>query len=82
MAASQSQLSTKALDSEWITIPLEKFSFAVSPLEAITHQWVHNNRRNELFLVFRPERLSRDDGGYYKTTIMNVLAGADLLVCI
>ena len=81
MATSQSQLSSQALDPEWVTIPLEKFSYAVSPPEARAHHWVHDSRRDELFLVFRPERLPREDGTYGKTTLMIVLAGGDILVC-
>lgn len=80
MAGPQSKLCSQGLDPEWITIPLEKFSFAISPLEARTHQWVHDSRRDDLFLVFRPERLPRGNGGFEKTTLMIVLAGADILV--
>ena len=81
MPLSQSQLPSKMIDPEWVTITLEKFSFAVSPLEARSHQWVHDSRRDELFLVFRPERLLHKNGINEKTTLMIVLAGADVLVC-
>ena len=82
MAASQSQASSQALDPAWLSVPLEKFSFAVSPTGAATHQWVHDTRRDDLFLVFRPVRLFHDDNEYENSMMMSVSAGGLLLVGI
>ncbi len=81
MAASQSKASSQALDPEWTTITLEKFSFAVSAEGARAHQWVHDARRDELFLVFRTHRLGYGEGEYESQLIMTVSAGAEVLVC-
>jgi hypothetical protein len=80
MAAAPSQVSSQALEPGWITIALEKFSFAVSPIGSGSHQWVHDTRRDELFLVFRSVRQPRGDGTFDSRFVMSVSVGSETLV--
>jgi hypothetical protein len=82
MPASRSQVSSQVLDPEWKAIPLEKFSSAVSPLGAASHHWVHDIRKDDLFLVFRPVRLPCGGDMFETRLMMTVSAGVEILVCI
>jgi hypothetical protein len=80
MVAPPSQVPSRALDPGWITIALEKFSFAVSPVGAGSHQWVHDTRRDELFLVFRSVRPPQGGDKFESRLIMSVSVGSENLV--
>ncbi len=74
------QVSSQVLDPGWISIALEKFSFAVSPVAAGSHKWVHDTRRDELFLVFRTVRQPQGGDKYESRLIMSVSVGSEILV--
>lgn len=80
MATPPSHVSSQALDPGWTAIALEKFSFAVSPMGAGSHQWVHDARRDELYLVFRSVRQPQGEDRFDSQLIMSVSAGSETLV--
>ena len=68
------QLPSQNLDKQLAAVPLEKFSFAVTTLGTGSHQWVHENRADKLFLAFRCEDATEN------SLIMSVTVGIQIVV--
>ena len=75
-----SQVPSQALDHQLATLALEKFSFAVTTVGAGSHQWVHDTRRDELFLVFRQTWPSQGEDRADERLLMSVSVGSQTLV--
>jgi len=80
MAIPLSQIPSRVLDDQLASVPLEKFSFAVTTLGTGNHQWVHDNRADKLFLVFRQTRQSQCGDAVDNPLLMSVTAGSQILV--
>lgn len=75
-----SQVPSQALDHQLATIALEKFSFAVTTVGAGSHQWVHDTRKDELFLVFRQTGQSQGEDRADGRLLMSISVGIQTLV--
>lgn len=75
-----SQVPPQALDHQSVAIALEKFSFAATTAGAGSHQWVHDTRRDELFLVFRETRQSQREDRADGRLLMSVSVRSQTLV--
>lgn len=75
-----SQVPSQGLDHQLATIALEKFSFAVTTVGATSHHWVHDTRRDELFLVFRQTWQSHGEDRADGQILMSVSVGSQTLV--
>lgn len=62
------------------SIPLEKYSSAVSREGSRSHRWVHDARRDLLTLTFKTVDIPTDGGRIDTRLFMAVTAGIDTLV--
>jgi hypothetical protein len=77
-----SQVPSQAFGHQLATIALEKFSFAVTPVGAGSHQWVHDTRKDELFLAFRQTQHSQGENRAEGQLVMSISAGSQTLVSL
>jgi hypothetical protein len=82
MAPPLSLFPSQALDHQLKTIALEKFSFAVNLVGSGSHQWVHETRADELFLVFRAIQHSQGEDRADGRLAMSVSVGNQILVSL
>ncbi|KFY15322.1 hypothetical protein V492_02075 [Pseudogymnoascus sp. VKM F-4246] len=61
------------------SIPLEKYSCAVSHEESRSHRWVHDVRKDLLTVTFKPVEIPIDNGSIETHLIMTVTAGRETL---
>lgn len=62
------------------SIPLDKYSSAVSREGSRSHRWVHDVRKDLLTLIFKPVDIPIDNGRIETRLFMAVTAGRDTLV--
>lgn len=82
MEPSQLRLFSGTFHPASKSIPLEKYSSAVSREGSRSHRWVHDTRKDLLTLVFKPVDISIDDGRTETRLFMTVTAGRDTLVSL
>ncbi len=75
-----SQVSSQALDPDWVSVSIAKFSHNTSPYGTRTYTWNHISTRNDLDFVIRNARCIDEEGKHDTRVIMKVTGGADVLV--
>jgi hypothetical protein len=80
MESSHLQISSGAFDLATNSIPLEKYSSAVSPEGSRNHRWVHDVRRDLLTLTFKTVDIPVVGNKNETRLVMAVTAGRDSLV--
>ncbi|KAF8858048.1 hypothetical protein BDZ45DRAFT_623027 [Acephala macrosclerotiorum] len=74
-----SQISSQALDPDWVSLSILKFSHNTSPYGTKTYTWSHISTRPDLDIVIRNTRCVDEQGKYETRVIMKVGAGADVM---
>jgi hypothetical protein len=75
-----SQFLGQIRDHRSATVQLEKFSFAVTTLGTASHQWVHENRADKLFLMFQQTPEHQDEVAMKNSLLMIVKVESQTLV--
>ncbi|CZR52372.1 uncharacterized protein PAC_02249 [Phialocephala subalpina] len=74
-----SQTSSQALDPDWVSLSIVKFSHNTSPYGTKTYTWSHISTRPDLDIVIRNARCVDEQGKHDTRVIMKVSAGADVM---
>jgi hypothetical protein len=82
MESSQLQTFSGASHPASKTIPLDKYSSAVSREGSKSHRWLHDVRKDLLTLTFKPVDIPIDGGRIQTHLFMAVTAGRDTLVSL
>ena len=67
--------------SEWVVVPIAKFSHNSCPVGTRNFVWNHVSLREDMDIVFQSSRIADDCGTFQNRVVMKVTAGAELLVC-
>jgi hypothetical protein len=75
-----SQASSQIHDSNWVSLPIVKFSHNTSPYATRNFVWNHVGARNDLDFIVRDMRVIDDQGNYTNRVLMKITAGTEMLV--
>lgn len=75
-----SQVFSQALDPDWVSLSIVKFSHNTSAYGTRTYTWNHISSRNDLDFVIRNARYVDGDAKNGTRVIMKVSAGAEEMV--
>ncbi|KUJ12432.1 uncharacterized protein LY89DRAFT_722057 [Mollisia scopiformis] len=74
------QVSSQALDPDWISLSIAKFSYNTSPHGTKTYTWNHITTRPDLSFVIRNVRSISADREQEARVVMKITAGAEEMV--
>ena len=75
-----SQFPSQALNPDWVSVSLAKFSHNSSPFGTRNFTWSHVGCRKDLNFILRTSKLVDETGNVRDRIVMKISAGAEELV--